>query len=297
MEQGIVVGVKADGAGAAALRWAVREACVRQLPLTAVRAWMPTAVHAYGAIGMLVPGGDGLEAETLAAEQLKRALELVEGSDTLISRSQAVLGSPAQALLEAGKNSQLLVVGTRGASALSRLVLGSVTSSVLHHARTPVAVVPERPERTTPPERVLVGFDASAAAILALQFAADFARRHHAVLIPVLVREQLWVEEELGPATQVRAAAQHQSESAGLRVAVAATLGKTASRDARPVVVTGQVAERLTELATSRDVLVLGSRGRGGFTGLLLGSTSTQCAQHAVCPVVVVRDGFPRSDS
>ena len=57
-----------------------------------------------------------------------------------------------------------------------------------------------------------------------------------------------------------------------------------------PEVVTGHAAAALLEMAGPADVIVVGSRGRGGFRGLLMGSTSTQCAQHATCPVVVVPD-------
>ena len=57
-----------------------------------------------------------------------------------------------------------------------------------------------------------------------------------------------------------------------------------------PKVVTGHAAAVLLEMTRPGDVLVVGSRGRGGFRGLLMGSTSSQCAQHATCPVVVVPD-------
>ena len=57
-----------------------------------------------------------------------------------------------------------------------------------------------------------------------------------------------------------------------------------------PEVVTGHAGAVLLEMTRPGDVLVVGSRGRGGFRGLLMGSTSTQCAQHATCPVVVVPD-------
>ena len=286
MGSGIVVGVDPSAAGGSALRWALRDACVRQLPVTAVRAWMPSAVFGYGAAGMLMSGGDALEAETLAAEQLALAREAVAGSGALTTRSEAVLGSPAEVLL-ARTDAELLVVGTRGAGTLSRLVLGSVSSAVLHHATTVVVVVPELPEPVGPPERVLVGYDHSASALAAVRFAADHARRHGAALVPVHVREQLWVEGAAGDRVEDPLAARQLLQDPSLRAALD-TAGLDLD-DVHPQVVPGQAADRLTSMVTPRDVLVLGARGQRGFARLLLGSTSTQCAQHAVCPVVVVR--------
>jgi nucleotide-binding universal stress UspA family protein len=69
----------------------------------------------------------------------------------------------------------------------------------------------------------------------------------------------------------------------------AATRAREAGVEADPVVCEGQAAEVLVEEAANADMLVVGSRGHGGFAGLLLGSVSAQCAHHAVCPLVVVR--------
>lgn len=69
----------------------------------------------------------------------------------------------------------------------------------------------------------------------------------------------------------------------------AATRARDAGVEADLVVREGQAAEVLLEEAANADLLVVGSRGHGGFTGLLLGSVSAQCAHHAHCPLVVVR--------
>jgi len=128
-------------------------------------------------------------------------------------------------------------------------VLGSVSSSVLHHATVPVASVPEPQDGDGTAPRVVVGVDHSPAALTALAAAAEHARRRGLVLVPVYVHEP--VELPRGGA--------HAPSVALLRTA-------------RP-----------------QDLLVVGSRGRGGFAGLLLGSTSPQLAQHAPCPVLVLR--------
>ncbi|MCL4312991.1 MAG: universal stress protein [Actinobacteria bacterium] len=60
------------------------------------------------------------------------------------------------------------------------------------------------------------------------------------------------------------------------------------------LIVEGSPAEVLCDLSRSVDLLVVGSRGHGGFAGLLLGSVSTQCAQHSECPVVIVHKHHSR---
>jgi nucleotide-binding universal stress UspA family protein len=71
----------------------------------------------------------------------------------------------------------------------------------------------------------------------------------------------------------------------------AAGEARAAGVDAEAVVREAQPADALIELTADADLLVVGSRGHGGFTGLLLGSVSAQCAHHAPCPVMIVRGG------
>ena len=100
------------------------------------------------------------EAQRLGEDELELALERVPGGEGLEARATVAVGPAAQVLVDAAQDAALVVVGSRGLGALSRAVLGSVSSSVLHHAGCPVAVVPEVAEgvRVEPP-RVLVGID------------------------------------------------------------------------------------------------------------------------------------------
>ena len=288
MEPGIVVGVAASAAGASALRWALAEAAVRRLPLTAVRAWMPTAFGAYYPVGIVMPEAmDGaLEAQALVDEQLALAREAVPGAGGISSQAVAIMGATAQVLVDAGRQAALVVVGTRGAGALSRTVLGSVSSAVLHHGTGPVAVIPELPAQAGPPARVLVGVDHSEQSQAAVRFAVDHARRHGATLVPVFVQERVWAAGSPGTHREQDVVVRQEVEQELLLDAVGAT---AAGLTVRPTVVSGQAAAALTAMVNQQDVLVVGSRGRGGFASLLLGSTSTQCAQHASCPVIVIR--------
>ncbi|WP_043500097.1 universal stress protein [Georgenia sp. SUBG003] len=78
---------------------------------------------------------------------------------------------------------------------------------------------------------------------------------------------------------------------AGLKRIIDETLGDPPDVAVSPVVVEGHPAEVLTEMATRADLLVVGSHGRGAFAGMLLGSVSQHCVQHATCPVLVARTG------
>ena len=140
-------------------------------------------------------------------------------------------------------------------------------------------------------DEVVVGVDGSAAADAALRFAADEARAHgcrlvvvHAWSMPVPVS---------GMYTPPRVADPGELEGVAKEVVSASldrVLGGEEKRDiaVEAVVVEGQAAGVLVERAAGARELVVGSRGRGGFAGLLLGSISQQCTHHARCPVVIV---------
>lgn len=290
METTIVVGVDPTPAGASALRWALREAQARGVELSAVRAWSPTAFGAYYALGTVLPEAmdESIAAKAVADEQLALAVQAVPGGAQVSARAVALMGSPAQVLVDAARQAALLVVGSRGAGMLSRAVLGSVSSVVLHHAVGAVAVVPELPEAAGAGSGVVVvGVDHSEPSRAALRFGVEHARRRGWPLVPVFVQDSTWAQGPPG--------APVHDDVLGREAYETKTLAKALSDagadglDVRPEVLRGQAATMLTELAGPDDVLVLGSRGRGGFASLMLGSTSMQCAQYARGPVVVVR--------
>ena len=278
----IVVGVDPSATGAAALQWALGEAVSRQVPLVAVRAWSPSvyAMEYAAYVSYEVEPQEIVAAQQLADEQLKLAREQVPGADAVSCTATAVRGMPAQVLVDQSVGSLMVVVGSRGHGALSRAVLGSVSSSVLHHATVQVVVVPEPRESDGSPGRVLVGLDHSAPSSAALTVAAEVARRHGRTLVPVYVRQPVYGDDP-GAGT----AGLESAERRTMQLAAEAAGGV----DVQPEVVVGHPGATLNLMARPQDLLVIGSRGRGGFEGLLLGSTSTQAAQHATCPVLVVR--------
>jgi nucleotide-binding universal stress UspA family protein len=134
---------------------------------------------------------------------------------------------------------------------------------------------------------VVVGIDGSPGSVAALEYAIGEARLRDADLkavtawsIPTLAYEADWTGAELEPQT---------FEAAANSTLAAALAGvDTTGVDVERIVRQGQPADVLVLVAGEDDLLVVGSRGLGGFRGLLLGSVSQQCAQHAKCPVTVV---------
>jgi nucleotide-binding universal stress UspA family protein len=136
----------------------------------------------------------------------------------------------------------------------------------------------------------VVGIDDSEPAAGALRWALTEGRLHGARLVvvhawdwPHVGEFGAFVNERLARADFDQAAAEV------LHAMVAAARGPaTGDVEVEERVVRGAPAQALLEAAADADLLVVGSRGRGGFAGLLLGSVSQQCTQHAPCPVVIV---------
>ncbi|MFJ1706668.1 universal stress protein [Kitasatospora sp. NPDC088346] len=143
-------------------------------------------------------------------------------------------------------------------------------------------------DRVAPPTHwIIVGVDGSPSSEQALRWAvAQAGLTGHTVdavirwlLPPMYGRAPMSVDRELG----------HVAEKV-LDQAIAHALGDVRPVEVRRTAVLGNAAEVLVEHSQGAELLVVGSRGHGGFAGALLGSVSHYCAQHASCPVVVVRD-------
>jgi len=140
---GITVGIDGSHDAHRALEWAMREAAVRHVPLTVVTVH-EVAVSGWTGQPIIFPG-DQADAEKVrqAAEEMvaKAAGQLGESQPASVT-VRAVNGFPAQELIEASRDADLLVVGSRGGGGFARLMLGSISQKVVHHAHCPVAVVP-----------------------------------------------------------------------------------------------------------------------------------------------------------
>jgi nucleotide-binding universal stress UspA family protein len=211
--------------------------------------------------------------------------------------------SPAvEALLERSEGADLLVVGSRGRGAMRSALLGSVALHCVTHAHCPVEVVHETVAEGGGTGRVVVGVDGSESSRAALAAAVDEAVRRGAEVEAVAsyLPADYWTDLStvvIPAIEEIRAGLEARTD-----LVVQDVLAERRGRgDAAPAVrievVDGPAAEVLLQRARSADLLVVGSRGRGAFRGLLLGSVALHCAMHAPCPVLVVHPQVSRSDA
>jgi nucleotide-binding universal stress UspA family protein len=141
---GIVVGVDGSAHSRKALEWALAESALRRTPLTVLTV-SPVASSIFGLSAQHYPPADE-KAETQAQEAAARIVdEAIAGQQRPPEASvtvRAVTGIPADELIRASDGADMLVVGSRGAGGFSRLMMGSVSSQVSHHARCAVVIVP-----------------------------------------------------------------------------------------------------------------------------------------------------------
>jgi nucleotide-binding universal stress UspA family protein len=275
----IIVGFDGSPAAAQALTWAVDEAHRHRAKLTA---W----TFAGGRRPIPVPpAADEPAGASAALRAVQSAAERLLGDAPGEHRIGA--GDPAAELVRASADADLLVVGSRGASPVAGLLLGSISRACLHAAHCSVVVVRPPPEPSGPHRRVIVGIDASPASRHALAVAAEEARLRGAVLhaIHAVHWDHLGAELVAPTTRQLIALGKHlvDAELAGSGVS------------ARPVVIPGHAGDVLVRHSAHADLLVVGSRGHGLLAGLLLGSTSDHCVRHAGCPVMVVRASADRA--
>ncbi|PZG00363.1 universal stress protein [Micromonospora deserti] len=285
MNRPVVVGVDGSPPSLVAAEHAAQAATLRSRPLHLVHGYL----HPLGYGVPLNPYDVGVPAPTEQAQKMvaQAAAELADRWPGLTVEARQVAGGPGAALVEESRRAELVVVGSRGLGGFAGLLLGSVGAQVAAHAHCPVLVV--RPaEQPLPVEGpVLVGVDGSESAELAVGYAADEATRRGTPVVLVHVRPS--DEERRVPDEVAETRAADQAES----VELLATAG-AAVRGSHPglaveerVLRAAKPEQALIEASGDASLVVVGTRGRGGFTGMLLGSVSQALVQHAHCPVLV----------
>jgi nucleotide-binding universal stress UspA family protein len=218
----------------------------------------------------------------------ERAHAVAPGTEVLRS---VVAGAAGEVLEIASRSAALTVVGCRGRSAVTGLLLGSTAVHLAARGNCPLLVVRGRPAPAGP---VLLAVDGSATGDAAVEFAFAEAALHRAPLLALHAWNTLGESAYEGPGDPLTAVVVDVEH---LRTAGQRLLDEVLvpCRERYPQVAVerrllrSRIRPALIDASRSARLVVAGARGRGGFTGLLLGSVSQALLHHAHCPVVVVR--------
>ncbi len=139
---GIIVGVDGSGHSQRALEWAMKEAAIRHTPLTVLT--VHEALRGYFTSVVVFPDDQARteEAQQAAEAEAKQVLAELDGPHPESITVRAVHGFPVEELVNAGRDADMIVLGSRGAGGFSRLLMGSTASQVVQHAQCPVLIVP-----------------------------------------------------------------------------------------------------------------------------------------------------------
>jgi nucleotide-binding universal stress UspA family protein len=247
-------------------------------------------VHAWQSVPHPVVDADYYEEG--AARILEGETEFVSDAGAAIGGTHLVMRSPVDAILDLGEEigADLLVVGSRGHGTLGRLILGSVSEGVVHHATSPVLVL-RGGEGAWPPGRVVIGDDGSEAAKNAGELASSLGELFGARCMLVRAYPELPEADRAGRALDPRAVddalrrAEHNLQER------AEELGRLVGRRPRIGIAAGDAAVAILEEAREGDelrtLIAVGSRGLGLARRLRLGSVSTKVLRAARGPVLV----------
>jgi len=284
---GILVCVDGSAASDAAVVWGVGEAIMRRLPITLMHVIPPVIVGwPVGPLYADMPEWQKDNAQHAIDHARKTLRASVGESEPPETRTEIVYSSVVPALIDASKDAWMIVAGSQGLGALGRLLLGSVTTGLAHHAHCPVAVIHSNesaaPDSNAP---VLLGIDGSPASEGATALAFDEASPRGVGLQALHVWSDVGVFPVLGMDWRDR-------ESEGQEILAERLAGwQERYPDVRVerLLFCDKPSQWLLKQSEHAQLVVVGSRGRGGFPGMLLGSVSSAVMQAAKVPVIVVR--------
>ena len=273
----IVVGTDGSRRADRAVDWAAGRAAALGLPLLIVHVvpGRPTPSTPLTAVTASFEEGFHEEALERLERVVRRAHEL---HDDLDVTGEIVEGNAAHVLAQASKEAALVVVGARGESApVTVRLLGGVCDQVTAYAVGPIAVIPDE-EHASPDGPVVLGVDESPEARAAMWFAFQSAAERGVPVVAIHAWQDRDSREIVARVTDIvdgmltEARAEYPEVPVEVRV------------------IHGKPHHELVQASKEAGLVVVGSRGIGGFTGLLLGSTSKRVLRDSHCPVVVTRD-------
>lgn len=314
----VVVGIDGSAFALAAVRWAADEAAHQGARLRVVHANLWSGVPGRPARAPSRPGRSMAQtsmgqrsmtqasmtqtlARPVAPPMAQHAKLLLDTALAVARRHQprlAVTGAvvparPIELLIEESARARLVVLGARGAGGFAELLAGAVAVGVTAHAHCPVAVVRGATEDAALPTEgsVVAGVDGSPHSTPALRFAFDSASRLSTPLVALHTWVDMAVELPAGaPAWAVDWNRVQDDEQRLLAERLAGWQEEYPEVQVHRLVTRDRPVRSLLRAAAAAQLVVVGSRGRGGFAGMLLGSTSHALLHHCPCPLVVVRD-------
>ncbi|MEU4291649.1 universal stress protein [Kribbella sp. NPDC026596] len=284
----VLVGVDGSVSAQGALAWAAEEASSMRCPLRIVHAfsWPMTGNPLDMTFMEAMTSGLQSAAEWILTEAEAHARRVAPDIKVITT---LVVGSAAPTLLNEAQDADLVVVGSRGVGGFHDLLVGSVSATVAAHAPCPVVVV--HPHRdgaaftSSPTGRIVVGVDGSEVSAAAIRFAFQQAARRDVGITAVHAA----MTTRQHPSLRVPADIVDQIDRLLLAEAMESKRVLFPGIDVRTKLVHGHPAQALIDSSAGAELLVVGSHGRGGFAGMLLGSVSQAVLQHAGCPVAVIR--------
>jgi nucleotide-binding universal stress UspA family protein len=222
---------------------------------------------------------------------LEQESERVTKLGAAVAETHLLQGRPSDTMVDLARTigADLILIGSRGLGPVRRLVLGSVSDGIAHHAPCPVLIV-RGGAAAWPPQRVIVGDDGSAIAEHATQLAAQLAALYGAQGVLVRGYQPVLTPDLANPRTAQRHDELLEAAELALAARAASLTGAFGARP-EPRLTIGDPAAILVaaaEAAEAPALIAVGSRGLGAFDRFRLGSTSTKVLHAAHCPVLVV---------
>ena len=287
-QSGIVVGVDDSPTAAAAVEWAAQDAELRRIPLTLVHAISPNLTSWRDT--PLPPG--------LAQWQKEHGRRLLEDAAKIVEKAcqhggptkihSRILSSAAVAtMIDMSRDAEMVVTGCYGDGRSSSRRLGSVSSGLLRHASCPVAIIHSGKTAVPNEERmpVLVGVDCSPASESAAAVAFDEASRRGVGLVVL----HAWSDVDVLEWPDLDWPAAQSVSERMLADRLVRWQEQYPDVNVRRIVTRDQPTRQLIAHSEEAQLLVVGSRGRGGFDDMLVGSVSESVALLVKTPVIVTR--------
>ncbi|MEB4212232.1 universal stress protein [Mycobacterium sp. 94-17] len=284
---GIVVGVDGSPASNYAVCWAARDAAMRNVSLSLVHMVNATTTRPQVSMAAEALAWQEDDGRRVLQEAVKIAEDATRTSRKIDIASALWHAPPAPTLARMSEEAEMVVVGSYGRGAVGRALLGSVSSGVARRARCPVAVIHDEDPLMPHPQQapVLVGIDGSPASELATAIAFDEASRRGVTLTAL----HAWSDAQIVELPGVDWSAVRSEAERSLAERLAGWQERYPDVTVRRVVVCDRPAPQLIEQSEAAQLTVVGSHGRGGLTGALLGSVSNAVIHSIRMPVIVAR--------